>query len=200
MQAHIYVGLSTFAIFAMHIGFRIPNGMLDCFLAFLYLSVAFSGVYGLYITRVIPKKLTLLDEEFVFEQIPYKQKKVASQARELVATAIEQSETLGRFYLNRLAPFLEQPRTFAYAFNPSTRQSRKLQSEIQELNRYMSAEQRDVGSKLVELVRRKDNMDYHWAMQGRLKLWLFLHIGMTYSLLIVAVVHGIMAHAFYGGA
>ena len=49
------------------------------------------------------------------------------------------------------------------------------------------------------MVRKKDDLDYHTAMQGRLKMWLFVHIAMTWSLLIFSVVHGVLAHAYGGG-
>ena len=60
MQIHIYVGLATFAIFAMHIGWKIPNGWFECTLAMLYLIVALSGVYGcLLYTSPSPRDATL---------------------------------------------------------------------------------------------------------------------------------------------
>ena len=70
MQLHIYVGWSTFVVFGFHIGWKTPNGYLEGFLALLYLVVALSGVYGLFITRLVPKRLTAIGEEVVFERIP----------------------------------------------------------------------------------------------------------------------------------
>lgn len=199
MQLHIYVGLSTFLMFGMHVGWRIPNGQLEGVLAALYLFVALSGVYGLYITRLLPKRLTNLPEEIIYERIPQFRQKLALQARELVLSAAESSDVLARFYANRLAVFFERPRSFVYAINPSSRQCRQLVTEINDLDRYLSEQQREVRKELVTIVKQKDDLDYHRAIQGRLKLWLFGHIAMTYSLLLFSVLHGIMAHAFGGG-
>lgn len=199
MQIHIYVGLSTFVIFGMHIAWRVPDGWLEGFLATLYLTVALSGVYGLYATRVLPKKLTALSEEIIYERIPAFRKQVAVTARQLVIEACESSDVLAKFYVNRLAPYFEKPRSLAYMVHPSSRQCRQLVAEIEDLDRYLAKEQRSVSRQLTGLVRQKDDLDYHSAIQGRLKIWLFMHIGLTYSLLIVAVVHGVMAHAFGGG-
>lgn len=199
MQAHIYVGLGTFLIFGLHIGFRIPHGVLESFLAAIYLTVAFSGVYGLYLTKTVPRKLTNLHDEYIYEQIPLHRQRLALQVHTIIENAIKRSETLGRFYVNRLAPYFEKPRPVLYLIRPSTRESRQLQKEISQLDRYLAADQRDLGKELIQLVHRKDNLDYHRAMQGRLKYWLFLHVALTYSLLIVSVVHGVMAHAFHGG-
>ncbi len=199
MQLHIYVGLSTFLIFAVHIGFRIPDGILESTLAILYLIVASSGIYGLYITRTIPKKLTHVNDEVIYEQIPVIRQQLAAQVHALASSAFGKSETIARFYVNRLSPFFEKPRALAYIIRPTTRESRKLQNEINQLDRYLTSDQAGLSEKLISMVQRKDNLDYHQAMQGRLKYWLFIHIGLTYSLLIIGVVHGVMALAFHGG-
>jgi hypothetical protein len=53
---------------------------------------------------------------------------------------------------------------------------------------------------LFALVRRKDDLDFHEARQKLLKVWLFAHIGLTYALVLLALLHALMAHAFGGGA
>ncbi len=199
MQLHIYVGLSTFMMFGMHVSWRIPNGQFEGILAALYMFVALSGVYGLYITRILPKKLTNLPEEIIYERIPQFRQKLALQARELVLSAAETSDVLARFYVNRLVGFFERPRSLVYLLKPSSRQCRQLETEINDLDRYLSDQQREVRKELVTIVKQKDDLDYHRAIQGRLKVWLFAHIAMTYSLLLFSVLHGIMAHAFGGG-
>ena len=199
MQLHIYVGLATFAIFGFHIAWHIPNGMFESFLAFLYLAVALSGVYGLYVTRVYPKRLTGLSDEAIFERIPFFQQRLASEARSLVLQASESSDVLGKFYANRLSHFFERPRNLAYLIKPTGRKRRQLISEIEDLDRFLGEHQRSVSRQLSAMVRQRDDLDYHYALQGRLKVWMFAHIGMTYSLLLVAVLHMILVHAFSGG-
>jgi hypothetical protein len=49
-------------------------------------------------------------------------------------------------------------------------------------------------------LRRKDDLDFHEARQKLLKLWLFGHIALTCTLVLLALVHGLVAHAFHGGA
>ena len=41
--------------------------------------------------------------------------------------------------------------------------------------------------RLFALVRRKDDLDFHAARQGMLKTWLFVHIGLTYALVALAL-------------
>ena len=154
--------------------------------------------YGLYVTRILPKRLTAVNEEIIFERIPAFRQKLAAQARVIALEACETSEVLAKFYSNRLIHFFERPRSLAYMVSPSGGKRRQLVGEIEALDRFLGDEQRTASRKLAGLVRQKDDLDFHRAIQGRLKIWLFAHIGVTYSLLIVAVVHGVMAHAFSG--
>lgn len=199
MQLHIYVGFATFAIFAYHIAWRIPDGVFEITLAMLYMTVALSGVYGLYVTRVLPKRLSALNEEIIFERIDGFRRELARQAKAVVIGACDRSPVLANYYVNRLAMFFERPRGLAYLIYPTGRWRRQLVSEIEDLDRFLVADQRSDSRKLANMVRKKDDLDYHHAIQGRLKVWLFVHIGLTYSLLIAAITHGFLAHAFAGG-
>ncbi len=199
MQLHIYVALFSIAVFAMHIGWAMPDGGFEQLLAGLYVLVAGSGVYGLYATRTVPRRLTATGYEVIFEQIPGRRRHLARQARTLVLDTVAGTDVLARHYVNQLVHFMERPRSLAYNASPSLRRSRLLVEEIHQLDRYLTGAQRQASRDLAALVREKEDLDYHWALQGRLKLWLFLHIGLTYGLLVCAVLHGILAHSFAGG-
>jgi hypothetical protein len=200
MQLHIYVGLATFAIFGLHINWSIPNGVFESTLAIMFLIVGTSGLYGLVISRTYPAKLTSLGGEEVFERIPLRRAQIASRARKLILQSGESAEVLGRFYINRLAEFFEKPRGWRYLAMPNGRLKRQLVSDISDLDRYLTDDQRAVGKELSKFVEERDRLDYHSALQGRLKGWLFFHIGFTYSLLMLSLVHAVMAHAFAGAA
>jgi hypothetical protein len=198
MQLHIYVGLASVAIFGLHAGFKIPSGMFEQILAGLFLIVAGSGIYGLCITRIIPKKLSAVNDEVFFERIPTMRLQLANQANGLIIELAAINPMLREFYVKHLAPFLLRGRSLAYLIHPTGALRRNLASQLKDLDRYLSVDQRRVSSQLNHILKRKDDIDYHYAMQGRLKAWLFLHVGFSYSLLIVAVIHGIIVHAFAG--
>ena len=183
----------------MHIAFRVPNGMLESILALLYCVVFFSGLYGLWATRTIPKKLTAVGEEVIFERIPAFRRELARRAQTVVMESCKSTPVLANFYVNRLSKFFECQRGFGYMLIPTGRMRRQLVAEIEDLDRFLTQEDRGTSRQLAIMVRKKDDLDYHAAMQGRLKLWLFVHIGMTWSLLIFSVVHGLLAHAYGGG-
>jgi hypothetical protein len=200
LQFHIYVGLGSAFVFLLHIGFRLPNGAFEGVLATLFVLVAGSGVFGLYLTRTIPKKITRLPQEYVFERIPRLRNEVSTQARQMVlaTSGSTQGNVVASFYANELASFFERPRSVAFHFFPGSGQRRKLMSQLTDIQRYCSTKEKEVSEKLFALIRRKDNLDYHYAMQLILKSWLFLHLGLTYSLLVFAGIHTFMAHAFRG--
>jgi hypothetical protein len=76
---------------------------------------------------------------------------------------------------------------------------RQLIAEITDLDRYLAEDQRAISRQLSAMVAQRDDLDYQYAIQGRMKVWLFVHIGLTYSLLVVSLLHMLMAHAFDGG-
>jgi hypothetical protein len=82
------------------------------------------------------------------------------------------------------------------------RQSRAPQaahdSEFDEVQRYVKKGEREMLDKLRELVARKHLLDYQYSLQSALRLWLFAHIPLSYSLLIFSVLHIILVYAFSG--
>ena len=73
-------------------------------------------------------------------------------------------------------------------------------NEITELNRYLNDSERVTMDEIAGLVRQKDGLDYHYSLQLVLKLWLFVHIPLTYSLLLWTLAHIVLVFAFSGGA
>lgn len=200
MQVHIYIGYLAILLFAMHVGPNLPRGRLEIALYAVFIFVAGSGLYGLYITRVVPAKLRALPEEVIYERIPQLRRSVAASAREIVLSKAAESDVLVGIYRQKLLAFFETSRGLFYFLWPSGELRRDLQSQLRDLHRYLNVEQRKHCIELETLVARKDDLDYHAALQGRLKLWLFAHVGFTYSLIVLASVHGILALAFGGSS
>jgi hypothetical protein len=198
LQHHVYLGYLTIVLFALHINFSVPTGVFETVLFTLFIVVAGSGLYGLYISRTLPRQLRVLPEEVVYEKIPSLQRQVMEEARQIILSASD-SSALTDFYKTKLAPFLERPRGLAYFLYPNSRRRRLLTGQLHELHRFLSEPQVRDCRQLERLLGRKDDLDFHRALQGRLKLWMFVHIGCSYSLLLLGAVHGVIAHAFQGG-
>lgn len=201
LQWHLYVGLGSIGVFALHTGLHWPTGILETCLFWLYASTAVSGLLGLYWTRTIPGQLARVGDEVTFERIPSLRRRVQWQASETVLESVAASgaTTLADFYSARLYDFFQLPRSAKYFLRPNTSYRKSLMADMRHLQRYLSEPERNACEKLFALVRQKDDLDFHGARQGLLKYWLFVHIGLTYALVTVASLHGLMATAFGGG-
>ena len=118
----------------------------------------------------------------------------------LESVAASGATTLADFYTARLYDFFHRPRGSRYFLRPTTSLRRSLMHELQNFRRYLSDHEQAACERLFALVRRKDDLDFHEARQKLLKTWLFVHIGLTYGLVVLALLHGLLALAFRGGA
>ncbi len=201
LQLHVYVGLLSVVLFLFHTGWRMPNGAFEGTLAVLYACVAGSGLAGLALSRLIPARLTARGEEVLFERIALYRRELRDRAETLVVDSLNRSgtTTLSDLYVRRLADFFHGSRHVWHHLVQSTRPLKLLTNELRALERYLDDRERDTARELAELVEAKDNLDYHYAMQGVLKGWLFVHIPLTYVLLLFIALHVVVVHAFSGG-
>jgi hypothetical protein len=202
LQWHIYVGVASIGVFALHAGWRWPTGVLETSLAVAYACTVVSGFVGLYLTRTIPPQLARVGQEVIYERIPSLTRQVQRQAGEIVLESVTASgaTTLADFYVTRLYDFFHRARGARYVVRPTTALRKSLMADLQNLRRYLSDNERTACERLFALVRRKDDLDFHAARQGVLKGWLFVHIALTYVLVTLGMLHGLLAIAFRGGA
>jgi hypothetical protein len=202
LQWHLYVGVATAGLFALHAGLQWPNGTFETALAAIYLLTFGSGLTGLYLTRRIPRQLARVGKELIYERIPAFRRQVSRQANQTVLDAVAASgaTTLADFYTSRLYDFFHRPRGPYYLLWPTSALRRALMHEMQDIRRYLSDQEQSACECLFALVRRKDDLDFHEARQRLLKMWLFVHIALTCALVLLALLHGLLAHAFHGGA
>lgn len=197
-QVHIYAGWFTVAVFLVHTGFRAPNGPFEIALYTVFSVVALSGVFGLLISRVYPQKLRMHGENLMYERIPGMRHQLQKDTEAVIWKSIQETKsfTLAKFYETRLKKyFSKQQNTFAHLIG-SEAPFNRLNEELQQLQRYMVAAERTFLAEVMECVAAKDNLDQQRACQGALKYWLFVHIPLTFSLLLMGGLHGLLALAF----
>lgn len=200
LRLHIRWGLLSGLVFGLHAGINLPNGTFDWILFGLYVTVFLSGLVGWALTHSIPRRLTARGEEVLFERIPIFLHRIRGEVEQLVSQAASASETsaLPDFYRNRLQPFFLQPRHMLRHLLHSQQPRQALLHEINNQRRFLDDRERDVADLIADRVRVKDDLDYHYALQFTLKLWLFIHIPLSYSLLVFAVCHVLVVYAFLG--
>jgi len=195
MQVHIYVGLLSCVLFLLHAGLKVPRGGLETGLAVLFYLVSASGVVGLAISRWLPSRMTILGENVIFERIPALRTAVRCDVEDMVVESVAktQSSTIADFYELKLRNYFSRRCSFWHHIVGYGQPILQLLSEAQAVDRYLNAEERGIMTRIVEQIHVKNNLDFQQARQGLLKAWLFIHIPLTYSMILVAVVHGYLA-------
>lgn len=202
LQWHIYAGYFTFALFLVHIDYKAPTGGFEIAFSIIYVIVMLSGIGGLFLTRQIPKRLTILGNEVIFERVPAYRRMLLDRAEAVaVAATVEtQSPNILDFYGRNLRDFFEARPVFWRNTFGNGRGLFRVLEKVEDLKRYTNEREREILDQLADLLREKRRLEFHYALQGLLKAWLFVHIPFTYSLLIFTVVHLVLVFGFSAGA
>jgi hypothetical protein len=202
LQLHAYAGLFTAVLFAFHLRFSVPDGVFNLVLALLFLAVTTSGLLGWWLSRVIPRRLTTSGGEVPFERIPVVRRELRLAAEKIALAAIPEARdtTLADAYARSLASaFASRPRILPHLV-ASRRELNDRLAALGETGRFLSESEKVRADSLAELVRARHVLDFHYANQLALKAWLFVHVPLTYGLLLFAALHVLLVTAFSGGA
>jgi hypothetical protein len=103
-------------------------------------------------------------------------------------------------YTNRLRHFFQGPRNFAAHLIGSQRPLKQLTDEIDNLSSYVDWESKERLAAIKNLVVEKDRLDFARVYLGLTKGWLFVHVPVTYALIVLTVLHVLVVYAFSSGA
>ncbi|TWU22883.1 hypothetical protein Pla52o_24150 [Novipirellula galeiformis] len=197
-QIHLYTGLFATVVYVAHVPALIAGGQFECTLSLMFLIVTASGFYGLYASRTLPRRLSAVNGEYRYDQIPWHRNEIAKAANRLLdGTSNEPAMTaLKTFYRKYLTPFFDSSPTLAYVVAPTGHRRRRLLSELKELDRYLESQSRSTAGQFAALVRRRDDLDYQYALQLRLRLWVILHSIFSLLLFAGAIIHAAVALRF----
>jgi hypothetical protein len=201
LKGHQYLGYLSIVLFLVHVDFRVPNGMLESILATVFGVVSISGIVGLFLSRQLPKAMTRSGETLLFERIPRHREEIRESVRKLIVESETSchSSTLSEFYFEHMRHYLEERPGILRTFGMAKRKtSYRLLKELDSCIRYLSEEEKTIALELREWIATKENLDYQESSQRILKGWLFVHIPLTASLLLLGIAHGVLA-MIYGG-
>ena len=200
LQVHVYAGWLTVLVYGLHVGFRWPSGRLGLMLTGLFGFVTLSGFVGLWLSRWLPPRLARSGESLIYERIPLLRHRLQTEAREAVHLAATEanSTTLEDFYLRLLGPYLASEPWIFLALAGDDPKHHRVRAELTELRRYLDPREVAYADQLGEVVEAKRGLDYQLAGQRLLKLWLFVHIPLSYALLILSLVHAWLALRYTG--
>ncbi len=199
-QVHIYTGLFAIGVYVLHVPVLIGDGIFEFWLSMVFWLASISGLYGVVASRTIPKQLTAIEGEQRFDRIGWHRNQIAEQAARLPEEVVEQTSAgvIKRFYDAQLDPFFSSRPSTVYLLVPSGRRRRRLIGGLKEIDRYLESGGRITAGRLAALVRRRDDLDYQYALQLRLRLWLVLHCLLSVALVAAAIIHATIAWRFAG--
>lgn len=191
LQAHIYLGWLAGVVFVLHTSGRLPAGRLEILLAGAFIAVTFSGVFGLWLSRWLPPRLVRSGESLIYERIPVLRHRLAEEARDVVrrAETETQSSTLADFHLRVLHRYFQRVPPLLAPFTGDDPEFHRARLELESTRRYLNESEENLARILADLLEAKRNLDVQLAGQRLLKLWLFLHIPLTYALLVFIAAH-----------
>lgn len=201
LKLHVAIALIGIVVFFLHVGPHLPRGFIEQLLATLWCVTTLSGILGLFFTRILPARLTAIGEEVIFEAIPEHRRQLLISVETLAQNSIAETQftTVAYFFADTLRNFFTTPKNTLQHIIGKSSAIEYLLRDIQTKKQYLNDEEIDVLTKIGEYAIQKDKLDYHYALQLTLKLWLFVHIPFTYALITTAILHIILVFAFAGG-
>ncbi len=200
-QLHIYIGILMALVVLVHVEFRMPDSAFGMVFGAMLLLEIVSGIYGIYISRTMPTKLNRYGENVLYERIPVFRRRLREDIEGHVVASLEEtgSRTITDFYEARLLPYLEGPRDFWHHLRDTGKPYDRWTRELLGLERYAGERELEILEEIRQLVYRKIKLDGQWAIQNLLKRWLFVHIPLSYGLLVFAVFHLGYSYSFVRG-
>ncbi len=191
LQIHVYAGWITCFVFLLHTGARLPGGRLETLLWVCFIFVAASGVFGLWLSRWLPPRLARSGESLIYERIPLLRHRLETEAKALVhqAETETKSTTLADFYVRVMGGYFVRHPALLASLAGDEAEHHDVKRELAALRRFLNEREIVLADQLEVLLEAKRNLDCQLAGQRLLKLWLLVHIPLTYGLLVLAGAH-----------
>lgn len=206
---HIFVGYLLVAAFLSHSNFSLPHSGFGWALWAGFVLVTLSGLFGTYLAWSLKTK-GRVDVRVGYDRIPLRVAELARDIKSVVAMPDPLPDAIALpaapydawiidLYTNHLQDFFEGPRNFSSHLVASQRPLKRLIDEINHLSPYVDAPGQEKLSRIWNLVAEKDRLDFARVHFGLTKAWLFVHVPVTYGLLVLSVLHVIVVYAYSSG-
>lgn len=198
LKLHVVLGVTLAPLFWLHTRSIWPGGLYEQLIAALFYLAFVSGLAGYVLSRVVPRRIDLIDGELILERIPAEVARVREAAREAVRAGVEASghETLARQYEEALGWFFARPRFAASHVTGAARPKAWVEQRTRAIRDYLGSEEQDAFNALVELMHYKNRVDAHYANQRLLRLWLLVHLPLSVALIILGLWHALLVHVY----
>ena len=197
-QVHLYTGIFALAVYVAHVPVILADGIFESTLSVLFLGVSASGGYGVFASRTLPKRLTAVEGQHRFDRVRWVRQEIARSAKTVYdeVNGKAAKDVISVFYETVLGPFFVTGPSVLYVIAPGIHRRRRLLGDLKELDRYLEDDGRQAAGKLAALVRRRDDLDYQFALQLRLRCWVVVHSVLSILLFAASIVHAAIALRF----
>lgn len=212
-KIHIFVGYLLIAAFMSHSDFSLPDTGFEWALWAGFVLVTLSGLFGAYLAWSLRTKRKI-DEGVSYDRIPALR---AELARDVHAAVVETDPAgsqialpglpglphdgwITDLYTTHLRDFFQSQHNFTAHLIGSQRPLKRLTDEIDNLSRYVDQQSQEKLAAIKNLAVEKDRLDFARVYLGLSKAWLFVHVPVTYALIVSTVLHVLVVYAFSSGA
>lgn len=206
---HIFVGYLLIAAFVLHVDFSLPDTAFEWALWTGFVLVTLSGLFGTYIS-VLLRNTGRIDESIGYERIADRRAELASKLRAIVLgpdpgvdsvplPSLPHNEWIIDLHTNRLQDFFRGQRNYTAHLLGWSLATERLKGEIDALSRYVDEQGQAKLAAVKELVIEKDRLDFAHVFLGLSRAWLFVHVPLTYTLVVMSGLHILIAYAYSSG-
>jgi hypothetical protein len=208
-KTHIFFGYLLIAAFISHSDFSLPDTRFEWALWASFVLVTLSGIFGTYLAWSLQAKRGI-DERIGYDRIPARRTELAREVQAAVAKTDPAAAAIGLpappydawimdLYTAHLREFFQGQHNFTAHLIGSQRPLKRLTDEIDTLSTYVDQRSQEKLAGIKTLVVEKDRLDFARVYLGLTKGWLFVHVPVTYALLVLMVLHVIVVYAFSSG-
>lgn len=206
---HIFLGYLLIAAFVSHSDFSFPDTGFEWALWACFVLVTLSGILGTYLAWALRVRHGV-DEGISYNRIPSLRAALARDVQAAVAKSDTDAELFALpapaqdawivdLYANHLKDFFAGQRNVAAHLIGSPRPLQRLKDEIDNLSPYVDGQNQEKLASIKALVVEKDMLDFARVYLGLTRGWLFLHVPLTYTLIVLTVLHVVVVYAFSSG-
>jgi hypothetical protein len=205
---HIFIGWLLIAAFATHSDFSMPDTGLELALWAGFLLVTLSGAFGTYLAWSLDAK-GRIDEHISFDHLHVRVAELGRDVHKIVtmkdAVASVGLPTppydawIADLYTNHLQAFFDGHRNLRSHLVGSQRPLKHITNEIDNLSRFVDAHCKEKLATIRNLAIEKDRLDFARVHRALSKGWLFVHVPVTYALIVLSVLHVLVVYSFSSG-
>jgi len=208
-QFHIFLGYLLIAAFVSHSNLSLPDTGFEWALWACFVLVTLTGLFGTYLAWSLRAKRGT-SERMSSDRIATRRAELARDVHAIVETAEPEPLLLPLpappydawvmdLYTNHLREFFSGPHNFTAHLIGSQRPLKQLLDTVDGLSPYVDKQGQDKLATIKALVVEKDRLDFARVHNGLSEGWLFVHVPVTYALIVLTLAHVVTVYSFSSG-